>query len=125
MEIAFAIPGPPQTWKRVNIVNGRPMTAKGQREWFRHVRSCAANAVRLAAWWPSVLEDGGVRFSLTLGDPEPTARRGDLSNYQKGIEDACNGVLWHDDRQIDHTEVKRWPPDAERPGVSVLVRVLP
>lgn len=35
----------------------------------------------------------------------PIGVRGDLDNYVKSISDACNGVLWHDDRQVELLQV--------------------
>lgn len=32
--------------------------------------------------------------------------KGDASNYLKGLEDAANGILWHDDRQIKEATVR-------------------
>lgn len=122
MELSFGIPGPPVTWKRVNIVNGRAMKARGQKAWSDRVRAAAWLALVSRQDWPRRLEDA-TRFDVTINVTEVDGRRGDLDNYAKGIMDPLNGLLWKDDRQIDRVEVKRWPPDKERPGVSVMVRI--
>lgn len=44
-------------------------------------------------------------FQVTVRYAESSVRpvgvRGDLDNYVKSISDALNGVLWHDDRQVE------------------------
>jgi Holliday junction resolvase RusA-like endonuclease len=37
---------------------------------------------------------------------EPAVRP-DLDNYLKGIKDAANGVLWHDDGQVVHIDARK------------------
>ncbi len=57
------------------------------------------------------------------GQIRPTTKA-DLSNYIKGIEDACNGIVWQDDSQIVayHEPFGKWYSD--RPRIEVEVKKL-
>ena len=47
------------------------------------------------------------------------AKKPDGSNYQKGIEDALNGLLWRDDGQIVKATVEKWYSDNPRIEIEV------
>lgn len=46
----------------------------------------------------------------------------DVDNYVKGIKDACNKVLWHDDSQIVDLSVSKYY--SNRPRVEIKVEVI-
>jgi Holliday junction resolvase RusA-like endonuclease len=51
--------------------------------------------------------------------------RGDLSNIVKGLEDAGNGILWHDDCQIASLTASKWVcAQGEEPYTKVCVRTI-
>jgi len=60
-----------------------------------------------------------VRVYLTV----PDRRRRDIDNYLKPLLDACNGIVWVDDEQIDKLSIERLT-EIEKPG-RVLMRVKP
>lgn len=100
MMLQFTVPGTPRGKGRPRIVrrNGRTWayTPTATKHYERAVAMIALAA--RPADWPM---DG--RYSLRLTVSWPDARRRDLSNVQKAIEDACNHILWTDDCQIDGT----------------------
>ena len=51
----------------------------------------------------------------------PDLRRRDLDNIAKAILDACNGVVWADDSQVQLLSVQR-ELDRKRPRVEMRVR---
>lgn len=67
------------------------------------------------------------RLGLELAiftSPDSRGRRGDLSNYLKAIEDAFNGVVWVDDRDVFSARVVILDPeirDDRQEGVRVEV----
>mgnify|MGYP005860227411 CR=1 FL=1 len=56
-----------------------------------------------------------VRLSFVL----PTRRRVDLDNLSKAVLDACNGIVWIDDRQV--TELHLRKTVGEDAGVTINV----
>lgn len=55
----------------------------------------------------------------------PHAKAPDRDNLMKSLQDALNGLLWSDDRQIFAGHVEKWVAAAdEQPHVEVTVEVL-
>jgi Holliday junction resolvase RusA-like endonuclease len=53
------------------------------------------------------------------------SHRGDLSNFVKGLEDAGNGILWHDDCQIASFTASKWvAAQDQEPYTEVNVRAI-
>ncbi len=79
-----------------------------------HVSLCASNAAAKSGWemvqkvpvsikLKFVFEIPKSRKELKVGDPH--LQKPDIDNCEKGITDACTGILWKDDCVI--CEVKR------------------
>jgi Holliday junction resolvase RusA-like endonuclease len=107
----FTVTGNPVPWERNDSRQGARFTAPRTREYEAHV----AAAAHLAGAKPL---EGPVR--LTLRFYRATARRCDLDNLAKSVQDALNGVAYLDDSQIEHLEASK-AIDRERPRVEVEV----
>lgn len=85
--------------------------------WMVIVRAALARA--LPRGWPL-----DARYSVQLYVHERDRRSRDLDNVIKGCLDGAKGVVWRDDRQVDHSEQLRCEPDRTRPRVGILVRTV-
>jgi len=113
MKLTFTVPGPPVPKARARVVSRvedgetktRGVTPTKTRAYEKHV-GVIAHATRVNAYqsralvepWPYASKL--TRFGL-LVKVYYSGAGGDGDNYVKSIADACNGVLWVDDRQID------------------------
>lgn len=95
--IRVVVPGPPVPWERTRGSNGHRYNAPRTRAYESHVRMCASAEV-LRMRWPK--PQSGYRYDVTMLIHFSDARRRDLTNVAKAVEDACNGVIWHDDSEI-------------------------
>lgn len=112
--IKLTLPYPPSAnryWRSI-VIGGsvRVLVSSEARE---YKRRCAAIA---AVACPSPLE-GPLGMSLAVFRP---MRRGDLSNRIKVIEDAMQGVVFHDDNQVIRIDAQRHD-DKTNPRVEVVV----
>ena len=103
MRLTFTIPGPPVPKARARVVTDkqgktRGVTPKRTGDYERLVSLLALSARNQNYLWPE--KDKSKRFGL-LVKVHYSGNEGDGDNYVKSIADACNGVLWVDDRQID------------------------
>jgi Holliday junction resolvase RusA-like endonuclease len=116
--LAFVVPGPPQPKERPRVGRrGHVYTPRRTSSYEATVRAHALAAVGRAAW----RRVPGARYSVTLDVYFPDARRRDLDNACKSILDACNGVAFADDSEVDELHVVR-AVDRARPRVEVSVR---
>lgn len=112
MILRFTIPGPPVPKERARVVRRKNPTP-GQRpttsftpsktaNYENHVKLHALAArCKMSNWpWQSASVVYYVKITIYR-----SAARGDWDNFAKAITDACNGVLWPDDRQIVHATV--------------------
>ena len=120
--IAFTVPGAPVPWQRTATHAGRRLTPKRQRDYQRHVKACALEAhLRSASrGYPMCRSD---RFAVELRVYSQDKRARDVDNLAKTVLDACTGVIWLDDAQIDALAVVR-RIDREQPRVEVEVEVI-
>ena len=114
---AFIVPGAPIPKARVARVmiagKMRGVTEKRTRSFEALVRLVAASA--RPSGWPMHCE-----YSVRIHAVRARRRRGDNSNLAKGVEDACNTVVWADDEQIAELNVTRaLDPDNARTEVSI------
>jgi hypothetical protein len=129
VRLTFTIPGPPVPKARARVVSHvdasgkrktRGITPKRTEAYEEHVKLLAHYA--LAGYlgkWPT--SDKGARFGLVVR-VYFFEHEGDWDNYGKIIADACQNVLWSNDRQIvdgrctkekvergrDRVEVEAW-----------------
>lgn len=124
MKLSFVVRGPPVPWERVSFGKSENGTRKGfiPKKTAAYEKLVAAHAVsaRLRMEWP--WNDRGARFGLVVRVFRSRSV-GDWDNYGKAISDACNGVLWVDDRQVVNgsVEIIQCSKGEERAEVEVSV----
>lgn len=91
--VRFTISGEPLPKQRPRFNGNRAYTPQTTKDYEIHVGYAAKRAM--------------VSNSLILGDCSLSAtfyrkdkRRADLDNLLKAIKDACNGIVWQDDKQV-------------------------
>lgn len=111
-KISFSVPGPPVPKERARVAISKSPNGKTKAHAFtpdrtaayeQHVKLHALAARCKTSKWPHA--DPSVKFVATI-EIHRSAKRGDWDNFAKAITDACNGVLWLDDRQICAATVK-------------------
>jgi Holliday junction resolvase RusA-like endonuclease len=145
-ELRVVVPGKPvpKARPRFDPRSGRTYTAKKTVQYERHVKGEAWAATRRAQW-PRPDDCARVAARLKLRAPGsklprctcafcateyrvavlvvlPDRRTRDLDNVTKSILDACNGVLWYDDRQVVGVSMER-AINPSRPRVELVVSV--
>lgn len=112
--VKLTLPYPPSAnryWRSIVIAGSvRVLVSSEARE---YKRRCAAIA-GVACQSPM---DGPLGMSLAVFRP---MRRGDLSNRIKVVEDAMQGIVFHDDNQVVRIEAQRHD-DKGNPRVEVVV----
>lgn len=112
--VKLTLPYPPSAnryWRSIVIAGSvRVLVSSEARE---YKRRCAAIAA-IACQSPM---EGPLGMSLAVFRP---MRRGDLSNRIKVIEDAMQGIVFHDDNQVVRIEAQRHE-DKANPRVEVVV----
>jgi crossover junction endodeoxyribonuclease RusA len=117
--LAFVVPGPPQPKERPRTgARGNVYTPRSTRRYEETVRVHALAAVARTSWRTGVR---GARYAVALAVYFPDERRRDLDNACKAVLDACNGVAFSDDSEVDELHVVRGI-DRVRPRVEVNVR---
>lgn len=97
--LRFIVEGAPVAWKRTATSAGRRVTPRAQREYQSRVRWAAHLALRGLVW------SGADRYAVTV-DVHRDRRKADCDNAAKTVADACNGLVWDDDSQIDDLRVR-------------------
>lgn len=116
--LAFVIPGPPQPKERPRVgKRGHVYTPRRTSSYEGKARVNALAAVASCRW----RREPGSRYAVDLAVYFPDARRRDLDNVAKAVLDACDGVAFADDAEVDELHVVR-AVDRERPRVEVSVR---
>lgn len=146
--LTFTVPGPPCALQR----HRSAIRGKGARAFVQHYDPEAnkSNKARIQQFAVLAQRDGGVKMlsgplglSIVARFPRPKSHYGtgknantlkpsapwahtqkpDLSNILKIVEDALNGVVWHDDSEIDSVTIhKCWTEDGGEMRVLVWER---
>jgi len=133
MAITFTVPGDPVPQPRHKITTrGRFAHAYIPKSHAIHAyREAIAKAARDAGATPTEREPLTLTIELVFKRPAshytkqglrkgaPILPRPDVSNCQKGIEDALNGIAWKDDKQIGKAIVEKTYGDEARTTVRV------
>ena len=131
--IAFTIPG-------ITVAKGRARTLKSGRSYTpAKTANYAARVAQIGklAMGDAPLLDGPLSLSIVVHLPIPASwskakqasalkgtvwpvSRPDLDNYEKGIMDALNGIVWNDDSQIVQLASTKVYSDEPRAVVRVV-----
>lgn len=118
---------------RASTVHGkvRMYDPKKSRDFKRYVSAIAAKFA------PASLLEGPLQLEVKVYKPSlksfskkkalaaeegllrPTTKP-DVDNYVKGVKDALNKVIWHDDSQVVDLKVSKWY--SEKPRVEVFIK---
>lgn len=119
----FTVPGAPVPKGRARVVRSkstgqvRGITPARTVNFEATVRIVAASA--RPSGWPMQCE-----YKVWIHAVRATRNGGDNSNIAKAIEDACNTVLWVDDRQVCEVHVTR-DLDPSNPRTEVRIEAVP
>lgn len=109
MKVSFFVRGVPVPKARPRVTrSGHTYTPARTAAWEEQIAWAATAAMKGRA--PI---DGPVFAEFSFAGARSNA---DLSNLQKAVEDACNGILYFDDKQIEDIHVRRINGE---PGVLV------
>jgi Holliday junction resolvase RusA-like endonuclease len=109
---SMSIPGRPKTWDRT-AGSGRRNT-KAYTQWKKDVAlSALCDGARS---WGKVFVV--LRVTVYLKD---RSGMGDVDNYAKGIQDALEGIIYDNDRQVCHLDVRRYTRGVDKPRVDIKV----
>jgi Holliday junction resolvase RusA-like endonuclease len=112
--LVFVVEGRPVSWQRTNVVNGRPMTDKGQRSAKLAYSSAARAALGSRAW------DRERAYRVEVDAYYPNRVRGDIDRIPGLMLDAMQGIVYEQDRQVTDLVVRRRVSKG-RPRVEVRV----
>ncbi|PGZ02267.1 RusA family crossover junction endodeoxyribonuclease [Bacillus thuringiensis] len=118
---------------RASTVHGkvRMYDPKKSRDFKRYVSAIAAKFA------PASLLEGPLQLEVKVYKPSlksfskkktlaaeegllrPTTKP-DVDNYVKGVKDALNKVIWHDDSQVVDLKVSKWY--SEKPRIEVFIK---
>lgn len=100
-ELQFVVHGPPVPKARARTVRskGKAITfTPGKTADYESLMSMRALEARCkVSRWPYA--DKSARFGVAI-KVYKSRDQGDLDNFEKSVMDACNRVLWHDDKQV-------------------------
>ena len=131
--ITFSVPGDPvpQPRVRVSTRGGFARAYVPKKHAIHEYRAAIAKAAIDAGATPTTHEPLTLIIDLVFKRPSshytkkglrsgaPVLPRPDVSNCQKGIEDALNGIAWVDDKQVGKAIVEKSYGDEARTTVRV------
>lgn len=113
--VAFTVPGRPVPKQSFRYAHGGGYTPQHVKAWQERVGYAARYEYKLAPYRGAVV----VRLEFWM----PNRRRRDLDNLSKAVLDALNGIVWHDDTQVEALHLYKFV-DGDDPRVVVHVRTL-
>lgn len=121
MELRYVLEGRPLSWKRVR---GTGRTATNDRAMVAAKRSHAWTALAAMTLAQRARWDVGAEYELEVVIYlESRSGIGDVDNYAKLVQDALQGTVYRNDRQVVRLEVRR-RIDPARPRTEVVVRTV-
>jgi len=132
--ITFSIPGPPVGKERARTFRQGGVSITRTPDKTRDYEKLVATLARL--FWKGPPAEGPIRLELVVVKPRPKRlhRKADpdgrirclaspdLSNVQKAVEDAMNGIVYADDAQVCEWSGSKWYA-AKGEGPCVVVTV--
>ena len=117
--IILHVPMKPKAWERTRDYKGRRITDAKVRAAKQQVALVARTRM------PCPALEGPLSVSMRFSyfgktkDPGPHVGVPDIDNLAKLVMDACNGIVWKDDRQVSRLSLaKRW---AEENSIHIVV----
>ncbi len=105
---AFELPWPPSVNRYWRHAQGRTFISKDGKQYRQDVAKLLCGVFTA----PTLAR---LKFEVVAYPPDK--RKRDLDNVFKALLDACEGVVYEDDSQIDRLSIERGPP--EKPGKVV------
>lgn len=112
-KLTFSIVGAPVPWARARVSRAaRHFTPPKQRHYMTVLRSIMQQAVSESNWLKSKTLPLRVEILCVFERPKSNktvahVQKPDASNLAKIVEDAGNGIAWHDDAQITALTVRK------------------
>ena len=110
--MTFTVPGTPVPKGRPRFGSGHAYTPQRTKTYEAKVKMLALKARQEARLKPF---QGDVSLYVQIWG----LKQGDITNVVKALEDAMNGVIYDDDKQISYLEVERF--ESAKPHVTVTV----
>jgi crossover junction endodeoxyribonuclease RusA len=113
--VSFTVNGAPVPKQSFRYVHGGGYTPAPVKAWQERVGYAARYEYKQEPYRGAVV----VRLEFWM----PNRRRRDLDNLSKAVLDALNGIVWHDDTQVEALHLYKFV-DGDDPRVVVHVRTL-
>lgn len=104
--------------QKYGVFRGKMLLTKRYRD---AKEAIAVHAMRIPASQRPL--DGRLRLEATLHEPDYIRSR-DIANFAKLTHDGLNGILFHDDAQLDEVCWFRGTIDKANPRVDILLSIL-
>ena len=111
--IRFHVEGVPVPKQSFKVSGKGGYTPERQASWQELIAYKAAEVAKQKDFPPAMKKE---RVCVAMSFYLPDHRRRDLDNLSKAVLDACNGILWQDDTQVDHLTLDKHI--GEKPGVN-------
>ena len=122
MKQAFVIPGSPIPWKAPFSGRRGTFSDPKMKAYKEHVSMSvwAQMAERkILGTWPTAAK----RYVMTVRAYFKTKRFADITNIRKNVEDALQGILYENDRSVDHGPGERFH-DPVNPRLELVIEVI-
>lgn len=110
--------------QRTNPIRGRQFLTRRYRAALSAARGrVAVQLINAKLFRPNLSVVGGTKVAVELLYWRPDARRRDVGNYDKLVEDAMTGLVYDDDHQVMDRHTVDMGIDRADPRVEITVRV--